>query len=88
VFSSSCTVYGNPDQVPVTEKAPIKKAFSPYGFTKQIGEQCLKDFHVNHPELSIIILRYFNPIGAHPSALIGELPLGVPNNLIPFVNIH
>jgi len=85
VFSSSCTVYGNPDRVPVTELSPIKKAFSPYGFSKQVCEQCLVDFHNSNPKNSIILLRYFNPIGAHPSSLIGELPIGVPNNLIPFI---
>ena len=85
IFSSSCTVYGVPDNVPVTEKTPIKQAFSPYGYTKQVGEQCLRDFHKVSPDTSIILLRYFNPIGAHPSALIGELPIGIPNNLVPFV---
>jgi UDP-glucose 4-epimerase len=85
VFSSSCTVYGNPDSVPVTELSPIKKAFSPYGFSKQVCEQCLIDFQNSNPNNSIILLRYFNPIGAHPSSLIGELPIGVPNNLIPFI---
>ncbi len=85
VFSSSCTVYGQPDQLPVTENAPIKVAMSPYGNTKQIGEEIIRDAtHAGLPFRSII-LRYFNPIGAHPSALIGELPLGVPQNLIPFV---
>lgn len=85
VFSSSCTVYGQPDILPVTEKAPIKKANSPYGNTKQIGEEMISNFLNAEKELSAISLRYFNPIGAHPSALIGELPLGVPDNLIPFV---
>ncbi len=85
VFSSSCTVYGEPDQLPVTEKAPVKKANSPYGNTKQIAEQIMQDFRVPHPEIRYISLRYFNPIGAHPSALIGELPSGVPNNLVPFI---
>ena len=85
IFSSSCTVYGIPDKVPVTEKTPIKQAFSPYGYTKQVGEQCLRDFHKVNPHTSIILLRYFNPIGAHPSALLGELPIGIPNNLVPFV---
>ena len=85
VFSSSCTVYGQPDVLPVTEQAPIKKANSPYGNTKQICEEFINEFlHVN-PKLKAIALRYFNPIGAHPTALIGELPLGVPDNLIPFV---
>jgi UDP-glucose 4-epimerase len=85
VFSSSCTVYGVPESVPVSEMSSIQPAFSPYGFTKQIGEQILKDFSKANPEVSISLLRYFNPIGAHPSRLIGELPLGLPNNLIPFV---
>jgi UDP-glucose 4-epimerase len=85
VFSSSCTVYGQPDVLPVTEEAPIKKANSPYGNTKQICEEILQDSLVAVPELKIIALRYFNPVGAHPSALIGELPLGVPNNLVPFI---
>lgn len=85
VFSSSCTVYGQPDQLPVTEDAPIKPAMSPYGNTKQIGEEIIRDAtHAGLPYPSII-LRYFNPIGSHPSALIGELPLGVPQNLLPFV---
>ena len=85
VFSSSCTVYGVPKNVPVSEASSIQPAFSPYGFTKQIGEQILRDFSKSNPDLSISLLRYFNPIGAHPSGLIGELPLGVPSNLIPFV---
>lgn len=84
VFSSSCTVYGQPDVNPVTEKSPIKKAESPYGNTKQICEEILTDtVHVSATKA--IALRYFNPIGAHDSALIGELPLGVPNNLVPFI---
>jgi UDP-glucose 4-epimerase len=85
VFSSSCTVYGEPDSLPVDESAPIKKANSPYGNTKQICEEILQDTLVSDPELHVISLRYFNPIGAHPSALIGELPIGIPNNLVPFV---
>jgi UDP-glucose 4-epimerase len=85
VFSSSCTVYGEPDQLPVTEATPIKAATSPYGNTKQIGEAILKDAAQAHSELKVIALRYFNPVGAHPSALIGELPKGVPQNLVPFV---
>lgn len=84
VFSSSCTVYGQPDELPVTEKAPIKPAWSPYGNTKQMCEDILKFTTLCHP-IKSIALRYFNPIGAHPSTLIGELPLGVPNNLIPFI---
>lgn len=85
VFSSSCTVYGEPDTLPVTEEAPIKKANSPYGNTKQICEEILQDFQIPNKGYNVIALRYFNPIGAHPSALIGELPLGVPNNLVPFI---
>ncbi|MBN1132554.1 MAG: UDP-glucose 4-epimerase GalE [Bacteroidales bacterium] len=85
VFSSSCTVYGEPDTLPVTENAPIKKASSPYGNTKQICEEILQDALIPNPDFKIISLRYFNPIGAHPSALIGELPVGVPNNLVPFI---
>jgi len=85
LFSSSCTVYGEPDQVPVTEDAPIKKATSPYGNTKQISEEILQDAMVPNPGFRIISLRYFNPIGAHPSAKIGELPLGVPDNLVPYI---
>lgn len=85
VFSSSCTVYGQPDILPVTEDAPIKPALSPYGNTKQINEEIIRDaIYANQPYKSII-LRYFNPIGAHPSAEIGELPNGVPQNLVPFV---
>lgn len=85
VFSSSCTVYGEPDELPVNEQSPIKPATSPYGNTKQIAEEILSDTSNVNPEQNIIALRYFNPIGAHPSALIGELPLGIPNNLIPFI---
>jgi UDP-glucose 4-epimerase len=85
VFSSSCTVYGQPDQLPVTEDAPVKKAESPYGNTKQIAEEILTDTCAVSPELKVISLRYFNPVGAHESALIGELPLGVPQNLVPFI---
>ena len=85
VFSSSCTVYGQPDELPVTEKAPIKKAESPYGNTKQINEEIIRDTVASGAPINAILLRYFNPIGAHPSALIGELPNGVPNNLIPFL---
>ena len=85
VFSSSCTVYGEPDELPVTENAPIKKAGSPYGNTKQISEEILQDTVHAVQGLGVISLRYFNPIGAHPSALIGELPIGVPNNLVPFI---
>ncbi|MCK5169542.1 MAG: UDP-glucose 4-epimerase GalE [Bacteroidales bacterium] len=85
VFSSSCTVYAEPDELPVTEQAPIKVANSPYGNTKQISEEIIKDTISVNPNLKAIALRYFNPIGAHPSALIGELPIGVPNNLVPFI---
>lgn len=85
VFSSSCTVYGQPDELPVTENAPIKKAMSPYGNTKQIAEEIIYDAIHAIPSINAIALRYFNPVGAHKSALIGELPLGVPQNLIPFV---
>ncbi len=84
VFSSSCTVYGQPDELPVSEKAPIKKAESPYGNTKQISEEIIQDT-IHAYNIQGIALRYFNPIGAHKSALIGELPLGVPNNLVPFI---
>ena len=85
VFSSSCTVYGEPDELPVTENAPIKKAGSPYGNTKQICEEILQDTIHTLKGKGVISLRYFNPMGAHPSALIGELPIGVPNNLVPFI---
>ncbi len=84
IFSSSCTVYGQADQMPINEKAPIKPAESSYGRTKQMSEDILKDFATAHQK-KISLLRYFNPIGAHPSAKIGELPLGVPNNLVPYV---
>ena len=84
IFSSSCTVYGQADELPITEKAPVKTAESVYGNTKQIGEEILRDASKAH-DLNIIALRYFNPIGAHPTVKIGELPLGVPQNLIPFV---
>jgi len=85
VFSSSCTVYGEPDENPVTEQSPIKVATSPYGNTKQISEEIINDtIHAGVP-FNAIILRYFNPVGAHPSALIGELPNGVPQNLIPYL---
>ena len=85
IFSSSCTVYGQPDVLPVTEQAPIKKAESPYGNTKQINEEIVRDTVASGAPISAILLRYFNPIGAHPTALIGELPNGVPQNLIPFL---
>ena len=85
VFSSSCTVYGQPDILPVDENAPIKPALSPYGNTKQISEEIIRDALYAGASYKSIILRYFNPIGAHPSAEIGELPIGTPQNLIPFV---
>ncbi len=85
VFSSSCTVYGQPDALPVTEDAPVKRAESPYGNTKQIAEEMLQEACAVSPELFVTSLRYFNPVGAHASALIGELPIGVPQNLVPFI---
>ncbi|HOM63391.1 MAG TPA: UDP-glucose 4-epimerase GalE [Dysgonamonadaceae bacterium] len=85
VFSSSCTVYGEPDSNPIDESAPIKPATSPYGNTKQINEEIIQDFIHSGAPIKSVILRYFNPIGAHPTAEIGELPLGVPQNLVPFI---
>ena len=85
VFSSSCTVYGQPDELPVTEKAPIKTAESPYGNTKQINEEIVQDTVKSGAPINAILLRYFNPIGAHPTALLGELPNGVPQNLVPYI---
>ncbi len=85
IFSSSCTVYGQADALPISENAPVKKAESPYGNTKQIGEEIIQDTCKVYPQLSAISLRYFNPIGAHPSGEIGELPIGTPQNLIPFI---
>ena len=85
VFSSSCTVYGQPEILPVTESAPIQPALSPYGNTKQICEEIIHDTLYANPGLNSVILRYFNPVGAHASAEIGELPNGIPNNLLPFV---
>lgn len=85
IFSSSCTVYGQADQLPITEAAPVKPAESPYGNTKQVGEEIIRDTCKVTPGLKAIALRYFNPIGAHPSVKIGELPLGVPQNLVPFI---
>ena len=85
VFSSSCTVYGQPDSLPVNELAPVKKAESPYGNTKQIAEEILSETAEINKNYNIIALRYFNPVGAHESALIGELPIGVPQNLVPFI---
>lgn len=84
IFSSSCTVYGQPDTLPITEDAPVKPALSPYGNTKQISEEVLADL-CKVANIRSISLRYFNPIGAHESAMIGELPLGVPQNLVPFI---
>ncbi len=85
VFSSSCTVYGEPDMNPIDETAPIKPATSPYGNTKQISEEIITDYVASGAPVKSIILRYFNPIGAHPSAKIGELPVGVPQNLVPYL---
>ena len=85
IFSSSCTVYGQPDVLPVTEESPIKKAESPYGNTKQINEEIIQDTIKSGSPIKSIILRYFNPIGSHPTAIIGEMPNGVPQNLIPFL---
>jgi UDP-glucose 4-epimerase len=85
VFSSSCTVYGQPDVLPVTEQTPFQPAESPYGNTKQVCEEILRDTCKANSEINAISLRYFNPVGAHESALIGELPRGVPNNLVPFI---
>jgi len=85
IFSSSCTVYGQADELPITENAPVKKAESPYGNTKQIGEEIIADTCKVSQNLKAISLRYFNPIGAHPSGLIGELPIGTPQNLVPFI---
>jgi UDP-glucose 4-epimerase len=85
IFSSSCTVYGQADQMPITETAAIKKAESPYGNTKQIGEEIIQDTCRVNPNIKATALRYFNPIGAHQSALIGELPIGVPQNLVPYI---
>lgn len=85
IFSSSCTVYGQADQMPITENAPVKQAESPYGNTKQMGEEVIADTCKVTPGLNAIALRYFNPMGAHPSTEIGELPIGVPQNLVPFI---
>ena len=84
IFSSSCTVYGNPDSIPVTENTPLQMAASPYGATKQMGETIVRDASNAYP-LSTILLRYFNPVGAHPSTAIGELPIGRPQNLVPAI---
>lgn len=85
VFSSSCTVYGQPDNLPVREEAPVKKAESPYGNTKQVAEEILQETARTNSQYKVIALRYFNPVGAHDSGLIGELPIGVPQNLVPFI---
>lgn len=85
VFSSSCTVYGQPENLPVTEDAPVQPAQSPYGNTKQVAEEILKDMVASGTPYKVISLRYFNPVGAHETALIGELPIGVPQNLVPFI---
>ncbi|MGX1928687.1 UDP-glucose 4-epimerase GalE [Flagellimonas sp. 2504JD4-2] len=85
IFSSSCTVYGQADTLPITEDAPVKPAESPYGNTKQVGEEIIRDTCNVNSNLSAIALRYFNPIGAHPTVEIGELPIGVPQNLVPFI---
>ncbi|MDA8924335.1 UDP-glucose 4-epimerase GalE [Flavobacteriaceae bacterium] len=85
IFSSSATVYGIPNQLPITEDEPTKRPTSPYGNTKKIGEEILDDFSRNQPMFSAISLRYFNPIGAHPSGKLGESPVGIPNNLMPFI---
>ena len=85
VFSSSATVYGDPAFIPITEECPKGKITNPYGQTKGMLEQVLEDIHVSDPEWNVILLRYFNPIGAHKSGLIGEDPKGIPNNLVPYV---
>lgn len=85
IFSSSATVYGNPDTLPISEANKTKRPFSPYGNTKKMGEEILEDFVIVNHDFSVISLRYFNPIGAHESGLIGELPHGIPNNLLPFI---
>ena len=85
IFSSSATVYGDPDSLPLTEASPKKNATNPYGWTKWMIEQILTDLHTADPEWNVVLLRYFNPIGAHPSGLMGEDPKGIPNNLLPYV---
>lgn len=85
VFSSSCTVYGQPDKLPVSENTPFKKADSPYSKSKQISEQIIEDFVNSNDNISSISLRYFNPVGAHDSGMIGELPIGIPDNLVPYI---
>ena len=85
VFSSSCSVYGNVEKLPVDEKTPLGITESPYARTKQMGEQILIDFVTSNKKTKVILLRYFNPVGAHPSGIIGEMPLGIPNNLAPYI---
>jgi UDP-glucose 4-epimerase len=85
IFSSSCTVYGQSDTLPISENEPLKQATSPYGSTKKIGEQIIEDCCRANPDFNAILLRYFNPVGAHPSAKIGELPKGIPQNLVPYL---
>lgn len=85
VFSSSCTVYGQPDKLPVTEESPLLPANSPYGFSKQVCERIISDFQFAKGDFKAVLLRYFNPIGAHPTGHIGELPLGIPENLVPYI---
>jgi len=85
IFSSSATVYGEPKDLPITEESDVKRPFSPYGNTKKIAEEILEDFVHSHPDFSTISLRYFNPIGAHESGFLGELPNGIPNNLMPYI---
>ena len=85
VFSSSCTIYGQPDRLPVDENMPEQPTSSPYGYSKQMGERILKDFQIANPTTNIALLRYFNPIGAHHTGFIGELPNGIPNNLVPYI---
>lgn len=85
VFSSSCTVYGEPEQSPVSETTPVQPATSPYGNSKKINEEIIRDTVAAHPSMRAVLLRYFNPIGAHPSGLIGENPHGIPQNLVPFI---
>ena len=85
IFSSSATVYGNPSQMPITEDAPTQRSFSPYGNTKKMAEEILEDFTNSQSDISVISLRYFNPIGAHESGQIGEFPTGIPNNLMPYI---
>ena len=85
IFSSSATVYGDPAEIPITENCPKGTCTNPYGWTKSMLEQVLTDIHTADPEWNVILLRYFNPIGAHKSGLIGEDPKGIPNNLLPYV---